>query len=103
MISLPKPQKDATVKTNNRGITLLPVFYKMFEKIVLLREKEWLFSQEIMNESQGAGREQISCLHTSFLTQKSISYNLQVHGKAFSTFMDIMKAFDCVWLGATHN
>ena len=98
MISLPKPQKDATLKTNNRGITLLPVFYKILEKIVLLREKEWLFSHEIMDESQGAGREQISCLHTSFLTQESISYNLQVYGKAFSTFMDIMKAFDCVWL-----
>ena len=98
MISLPKPQKDATIKTNNRGITLLPVFYKMFEKIVLMREKGWLFSQEIMNESQGGGREQISCLHTSFLTQESISYNLQVYGKAFSAFMDIMKAFDCVWL-----
>ena len=37
MISLPKPQKDATLKTNNRGITLLPVLYKMFEKTVLLK------------------------------------------------------------------
>ena len=98
MISLPKPQKDSTIKTNNRGITLLPVFYKMFERIVLNREKDWLFSPAVMSECQGAGREEISCLHTSFLVQESISHNLQIYGKAFTTFMDIMKAFDAVWL-----
>ena len=98
MISLPKPHKDSTVKTNNRGITLLPVFYKMFERILLNREREWLFGPEVMSECQGAGREEISCLHTSFLVQESISHNLQVHGKAFSLLMDIMKAFDGVWL-----
>ena len=98
IISLPKPQKDSTKKTNNRGITLLSVFYKLFERITLNREKQWLFNTESMSELQGAGREEISCLHTSLLVQESIAYNLKLHGKAFATFTDIMKAFDCVWL-----
>ena len=98
IISLPKPNKDPTVKSDNRGITLLSVLYKLLENIVYEREKQWIFDHEVMNEIQGAGRKKISCLHTSFLVQEGVSYCLDRYKKACQTCLDIMKAFDSVWL-----
>ena len=98
IISLPKPNKDPTVKSDNRGITLLSVLYKLLEKIIYEREKQWIFDHEVMNEIQGAGREKISCLHTSFLVQEGVSYCLDKYKKACQTCLDIKKAFDSVWL-----
>ena len=98
IISLPKPNKDPTVKSDNRGITLLCVLYKLLETIIYEREKQWIFDHEVMNEIQGAGRKKISCLHTSFLVQEGVSYCLDKYKKACQTCLDIMKAFDSVWL-----
>ena len=41
IVPIPKAQKDRTIKNNNRGITLLPVIYKLLERIILRREKDW--------------------------------------------------------------
>ena len=98
IISLPKPNKDKSIKDNNRGITLLTVFYKLFEKILLNREKPWINSFNVMDELQGGGREQISCLHTSYLVQEAIAYNTVKGSNVFVAFLDIKKAFDSVWL-----
>ena len=38
IVSLPKGSNDAIFKTNNRGITLMPTIYKIFENIVMKRE-----------------------------------------------------------------
>ena len=51
-----------------------------------------------MDELQGGGREKISCLHTSYLVQESISYNTSRGSNVFVAFLDIKKAFDSVWL-----
>ena len=98
IISLPKPNKDPTIKSDNRGITLLCVLYKLLENVVYEREKDWIFDHEVMNEIQGAGRKKISCLHTSFLVQEGVSFCLDKYKKACQTCLDIMKAFDSVWL-----
>ena len=74
IISLPKPNKDPTIKSDNRGITLLCVLYKLLENVVYEREKDWIFDHEVMNEIQGAGRKKISCLHTS--TRKHVRHVL---------------------------
>lgn len=98
IVSLPKPDRDTTMKTNNRGITLLPVIYKMLESVIYEREKDWIFSDDITCELQGGGRKSISCLHTSFLVQESVVKSLDIYDKAFLVLMDILKAFDSVWL-----
>ena len=98
IISIPKPNKDPTIKSDNRGITLLPVLYKLLENIIYEREKTWIYDHEVMNEIQGAGRKEISCLHTSLLVQESVAYCLDRYHKAILAALDIMKAFDSVWL-----
>ena len=96
IVSIPKPGKSYVIKENNRGITLLPVFYKVFEMMLLQRERSWF--AEILDELQGAGIEKCSCVHSSLLLQEAISYNMYRGESVYGTICDIMKAFDSVWI-----
>ena len=98
IVSLPKPNKDGTIKTNNRGITLMCVIYKLLERVILEREKSWLYKDDVMAEIQGAGRKGISCLHTSFLVQEGVAWAQSKGSNVHVAFLDIKKAFDSVWL-----
>ena len=95
---IPKPGKDCSYKDNNRGITLLTVIYKLFEKILLMRENDWFLKYEVCDEIQSAGQERCSCLHTSFLTQECISYNVNRGATVYYGGLDTSKAFDTVWI-----
>ena len=72
IVPIPKAGKDQSYKDNNRGITLLPTIYKLFEKILLYREKAWLSDNNVRDDIQGAAQEQCSSQHTSMLLQKVI-------------------------------
>ena len=96
IISIPKPGKSYVIKDNNRGITLLPVFYKLFELIMLQRESEWF--ETSLSELQGAAQNACSCQHTSMLVQEAVAYNLNRGETVYGGFGDIKKAFDTVWI-----
>ena len=96
IISIPKPGKSYVIKDNNRGITLLPVFYKLLELIMLERENSWFKST--LSKLQGAAQDSCSCQHTSMLVQESIAYNLEKGESVYGGFGDIKKAFDTVWI-----
>ena len=96
LISIPKANKDACQKGNNRGITLLPVLYKLFEKFMLEREQPWV--DDVLNEIQSCSKEHISCLHTSFILQQAIAYNVNHGETVYAAFLDTQKAFDTVWI-----
>ena len=98
MVPIPKPGKDCSVKDNNRGITLLTVIYKLFEKVLMEREAEWFCKNEVCDEIQSAGQEKCSSLHTSFLTQECVSYNINRGCSVYGGFLDTSKAFDSVWI-----
>ena len=51
----PKIDKDPTIKDNNRGITLLPIVYKLLEMVLLEREKPWLDRDDVIDEGAGRG------------------------------------------------
>ena len=95
---IPKQNKDVTQKDNNRGIMLLPIFYKLFESILLEREKEWLSNTEVVDELQGAGQDHCSCLHVSMLLQESIAHHANKGQNVYIALLDIRKAFDTVWV-----
>ena len=65
IVPIPKANKDSSIKDNNRGITLLPVIYKLLQMVLLEREKPWL--QTIIDDMQGAKHAKCSCLHVSLL------------------------------------
>ena len=96
IVSIPKGSKDASIKTNNRGITLLPVLYKLLENIMLDREKDYFGN--VMNELQGAAQLKCSCLHTSMVLQEAIAYHTNKGANVYVAFLDIQKAFDTVWI-----
>lgn len=52
--------KDASIKDNNRGITLLSCVYKLFENILLQRLDCWLKEKGVIDELQGAFQDRCS-------------------------------------------
>ena len=62
------------------------------------RERSWLESDVVMNEIQSAGQPNCSCLHTSFLVQEAVAYNLNRGNSVYGTILDTRKAFDSVWI-----
>ena len=96
LIPIPKANKDSSLKENNRGITLLPVLYKLFEKNVIERESVWAESN--ISEIQSCGKQHISCLHTSFILQQAIAHNVNQGETIYGAFLDTQKAFDTVWI-----
>ena len=98
MVPIPKPGKDCSVKDNNRGITLLTVIYKLFEKVLMEREKEWFCRSDVCDKIQSAGQDKCSSLHTSFLVQECVSYNVNRGCSVYGGSLDTAKAFDSVWI-----
>ena len=93
---LPKPGKNPMFKDCNRGITLLSTVYKLLERIIIDREKDWF--DGVRSELQGAGVDNCSSLHTSMLLQETIAYNRNKGETVHIVWKDIHKAFDHVWL-----
>lgn len=97
MIPIPKSGKDSTIKDNNRGITVGPIFNKLYEKLLVKRWYIWQREQKVMNQVQGASHEFCSCIHTNWLLRETISYNRGKGETVWVCLMDIKKAFDSVW------
>ena len=98
IVPIPKPDKDSCVKGNKRGITLLPVLYKILEKLIMQREAEWLQNSQVVDDVQGAGKIKCSSLHTSMLLQEVIAENRTKGETVYVALLDIKKAFDTVWI-----
>ena len=100
MLTILKPnKKDKQNPDNYRGITLLPVIYKLFEKVTLRRMYHFLLKKGISfpHPSQCAYQKVLSSLNASFGLQETINYNINRGSKIFVCMMDNVKAFDVVW------
>ena len=94
---LPIPEghnRDLSLSSNYRGITLLPVISKVFEKTILNRLSH---CTDRLHPLQGGFRPNLSCNHSSFILQESILSIQEQKGKAYVAFLDVQKAFDTVW------
>ena len=83
--------KDMSLPSNYRGITLLSVIGKVFEKVLLLRLSE---QQAQLNPLQGGFRAGFSCLHSAFIFQEAVS---SMREQVCVVFLDVKKAFDTTW------
>ena len=96
IVSIPKPEKDSVVKGNNRGLTLLPTLYKLFEKVIMVREDDWI--QRTVAPIQSCGKSHVSCNHTSFVVQQSVGICRNLLKTLYGGFLDTLKAFDTLWI-----
>ena len=95
--------KTRTDPNNYRAISLLPVIFKIFEKLFLTRLEKNKF-QEKLHPLQHGFQKGKSCKMVSFIYQEAVNYTLERHDVIFTCFMDALKAFDRTWIsGLLHN
>ena len=82
-----------------RPVTLLPVLYKLFERLMLGRLQAWISDKNIAfpNPQQSAYQRNRSCVSTSFVMMEAIYHQLEKHSKVYACFLDTKKAYDTVW------
>ena len=100
VITILKPgKKEKRNPDNYRGINLLPVMYKLFEKVSLVRILNRLKSEatHFPDPLQGAYQPLLSSVNTTFSIKETINYNVERGSKVFLCLLDTMKAFDYVW------
>ena len=80
-----------------RAITVSSVLLKLLERIILTRIHPFDTLTPPIHAMQGGFQKNIGCLMTSFLIRESIFYARENGSKLFVCFLDVKKAFDCVW------
>ena len=82
-----------------RPVSLLPIFGKLFEKIIFNRIYNFLLQKELINPNQPGVRPSDSCVYQLIAITHEIfeafHCNPSLDGR--SVFLDISKAFDKVW------
>ena len=94
-----RKKNDKQLVKNYRPISLLPIFGKLFEKIIFNRIYNFLLQEELINPNQSGFRPSDSCVYQLIaITQKIFeAFDCNPSLEVRSVFVDISKAFDKVW------
>ena len=99
IISLFKTNKKIRHNIDNyRGITLLNVVGKIFERLILDRWMPFLADKGFPNSLQFAYQKDKSCIDASMSLQEAVLHNIEHGSKVYCCFLDSTKAFDTVWI-----
>ena len=84
---------------NYRPISLLPVFGKIFEKIIFNKIYNYLSKENLLNPNQSGFRPSDSCMNQLLAITHEIfeAFDCNPALEVRSVFLDIAKAFDNVW------
>ena len=96
IIPIPKGTLDQSIRSNNRGITIVSVILKVFQKIVLKRHI--LNTGEEFDHLQGAAQSKSSSVQVAWILRETIAVNREKNGQVFVALLDTEKAFDTVWI-----
>ncbi|GFU16756.1 probable RNA-directed DNA polymerase from transposon X-element [Trichonephila clavipes] len=91
-----KPGKDPHLATSYRPISLLSTIGKLTESIILLRLKNFINSNNLLNPNQYGFTTKLSTLHPLLRLTEHISEGFQKKKSTGAVFLDIQKAFDRV-------
>ena len=87
---------DAQLLENYRPVSTLPIFGKIFEKIIYERLYSFFVSQNIMNHQQFGFRKGHSTSHALNFSIELIERSLAKHMHVLAIFIDFSKAFDTI-------
>ena len=92
-------KNDKRLVNNYRPISLLPIFGKLFEKIIFNRIYDFLLKEELLNPNQSGFRPSDSCINQLLAITHEIfeAFDCNPPLEVRSVFLDISKAFDKVW------
>ena len=94
---IPKPKKPTTNPLNFRPISLLEVPGKIFEKIINIRLRHHLETNNILPDSQHGFRASRSTDTALAITYEKIAQALGEKQLCYVVLRDVAKAFDKVW------
>ena len=94
-----KPNKESSLPTSYRPISLLPVLGKLFEKVMTARITIFMVENNLMNKYQCGFRKRKSTIHQLIRLTEHIYkwFNKKPSGRSVLIFIDAEKAFDTVW------
>ena len=94
---IPLHKKGDHANMNNyRPVSILPVFSKIFEKIVLKRLVGYLDAANILCEEQYGYRKSRSTVKAIAALLEEVFAGMDGSAKSSAVFLDLTKAFDCV-------
>ena len=97
-------KNDKQLVKNYRPISLLPIFGKLFEKIIFNRIYNFLLQEELINPNQSGFCPSHSCVNQIIAVTHEIfeAFNCNPSLKVRSVFQDIFTGFDKVWHEGMH-
>ena len=88
---------DLTQPENYRGISLLPIFSKIFTHILKDRLLKWCETENLICDEQAGFRKNYSTMDNVFVIDTLIrKYLRKKGGRFYCAFIDFSKAFDSV-------
>ena len=76
----------------------MPIFGKIFEKIILNKIYNFLLEEKLLNPNQSGFRPSDSCINQLQSHEIFETFDCDLSLELRSVFLDISKAFDKVWL-----
>ena len=93
----PVYKKDDPQKLDNyRPITTLPVFSKIFEKLIYKRMYSFFLSKNVLYEKQFGFRQNHSTSHTINYSVDCVAKKIEDKKHVVGLFLDLSKAFDTI-------
>ena len=92
---IPK-EGDKCNLSNYRPISVLPVFYKVFEKVAYTQLYDYLENNSILHKQQYGFRAKKSTTQAILHFLQYLYKHIDGYNIVFSLFLDFRKAFDCV-------
>ena len=96
-IPIPKPNKDPSLPTNSRPISLTMCLCKLMEKMVNPRLLWFAENNGLLSPSQSGSRPGRSTLHSLVCLEEQIKRGFANRQPTVAVFFDISKAYDTTW------
>ena len=90
-------KNDRQLKTNYRPISLLPIFSKIFEKVLFDGLYDFIRSNNLLSDNQSGFRPGDSTINQLLSITHDIFVSFENQSESRAVFLDISKAFDKVW------